>query len=66
MIGVKKGDVVGSVKVFSADKTLLCESDIISTENAPMNFVEKEKRLSLFDKLKDFINFTDRKNYGAR
>lgn len=64
--GVKKGDVVGSVKVFSADKTLLCESDIISTENAPMNFVEKEKRLSLFDKLKDFINFTDRKNYGAR
>lgn len=55
--GVKKGDRVGCVRVFSNDKKLLCESDLISTENAPMNFTEREKSLSFFDKLKDFINF---------
>ncbi len=55
--GVKKGDRVGCVRVFSSDKKLLCESDLISTENAPMNFTEREKSLSFFDKIKDFLNF---------
>lgn len=53
--GVKKGDMVGCVKVYSSDKKLLCESDLLSTENAPMNFSEREKRISFFDKIKDFL-----------
>ena len=61
---VKKGDRVGCVKVYSSDDNLLCESDLISTENAFMNFTEREKSLTFFDKIKDF--FTDRKNYGSR
>ena len=43
---MKKGDRVGCVRVFSSDKKLLCESDLISTENAPMSFTEKEKGLA--------------------
>ncbi len=54
--GVKKGDSVGYVKVFSSDDVLLCESDLISTENAHMNFIEKEKRKSFFDRIKELIN----------
>lgn len=50
---VKKGDIVGCVKVFSSDDELLCESDLVSTENAPMNFTEREKRMSFFDKIKE-------------
>ena len=61
--GVKKGDKVGSVKVYSDDGLFLCGSDLISTENAPINFTEKEKKQSLFEKIKDFL--TDRKNYGS-
>ena len=61
---VKKGDKVGCVKVYSSDDKLLCESDLISTENALMNFTEREKEKSFFDKIKDFL--TDRKNYGSR
>lgn len=57
--GVKKGDVVGCVKVFSTDNVLLCESDLISTENAPMNFTKREKILTIFDKIKIFL---ERKN----
>ncbi len=57
--GVKKGDVVGCVRVFSSDKRLLCESDLVSLENAPMNFIENEKPLTLFDKIK---NILERKN----
>lgn len=53
--GVKKGEVVGCVKVFSNDNLLLCESDLISIENAPMNFIEKEKPISLFEKIKMFL-----------
>lgn len=52
---VKKGDRVGCVRVFSSDKRLLCESDLISTENAPMNFTEREKEKSFSDKIKEFI-----------
>lgn len=52
--GVKKGDRVGCVKVFSENGKYLCESDLVSTENAPMNFTEKEKEMSFFDKIKDF------------
>ena len=54
--GVKKGDRVGCVKVFLSDDKLLCESELISKENASMNFTEREKRTSLFDKIKDFLN----------
>lgn len=54
--GVKKGDRVGCVKVFSGDGRFLCESDLISTENAPKNFMEKEKRLSFFDRIKEYLN----------
>lgn len=57
--GVKKGDAVGWVKVYSSDKRLLCESKLISKENAPINFIEKEKTLTLFDKIK---NIFERKN----
>ncbi len=57
--GVKKGDRVGCVRVFSSDKKLLCESDLISTENASMNFTEKEKTKSLFEKIKYLL---ERKN----
>lgn len=52
---VKKGDKVGCVRVFSSDKKLLCESDLISTENALMNFTEREKEKSFLDKIKEFI-----------
>ena len=52
--GVKKGDRVGCVKVFSENGKYLCESDLVSTENAPTNFTEKEKEMSFFDKIKDF------------
>ena len=52
--GVKKDDRVGCVKVFSENGKYLCESDLVSTENAPMNFTEKEKEMSFFDKIKDF------------
>ena len=52
--GVKKGDRVGCVKVFSENGKYLCESDLVSTENAPMNFTEKEKEMSFFDKKNDF------------
>lgn len=52
---VKKGDRVGCVKVFSGNGNLLCESDLISTENAPMNFTEKEKRKSFFDRIKEYL-----------
>lgn len=58
--GVKKGDVVGCVKVFSDDKTLLCESDLISLENAPMNFTEKEKPITLFNKIIEFLEKENR------
>lgn len=54
--GVKKGDRVGCVRVFSGDGRFLCESDLISTENAPINFMEKEKRLSFFDRIKEYLN----------
>ena len=57
--GVKKGDRVGCVRVFSSDKKLLCESDLISTENAPMSFTEKGKTKSLFEKIKYLL---ERKN----
>ncbi len=57
--GIKKGDVVGCVKVFSDDGIFLCESDLISTENALVNFTEKEKTKSLFEKLKYLL---ERKN----
>lgn len=56
---VKKGDIVGRVKVFSEDEALLCESSLISMENAPVNFKEKEKTITLFDKI---INFLKREN----
>ena len=49
--GVKKGDRVGCVRVLSDDGKLLCESDLLSTENAPTSFMEKEKRNSFFDKI---------------
>ena len=51
---MKKGDRVGCVKVFSENGKYLCESDLIATENAPMNFTEKENETSFFDKIKDF------------
>ena len=54
--GVKKGDRVGCVKVFSSDGRFLCESDLLSTENAPINFMEKEKRKSFLDRIKELIN----------
>ena len=53
--GVKKGDRVGCVKVFSADGKILCESDLISTENAPKNFTEREKEKTFFGKIKEFL-----------
>ena len=53
--GIKKGDRVGCVKVYSNNKVLLCESDLLSEENAPMNFTKREKEKSFFDKLKKFI-----------
>jgi D-alanyl-D-alanine carboxypeptidase/D-alanyl-D-alanine carboxypeptidase (penicillin-binding protein 5/6) len=52
--GVQKGDRVGCVRVFSENGKYLCESDLVSTENAPANFTEKEKEMSFFDKIKDF------------
>ncbi len=54
--GVKKGNRVGFVKVFSADGKLLCESALLSKENAPMNFTEKENKMSFFDRLKEILN----------
>lgn len=54
--GVKKGDIVGFVKVFSSDGRLLCESALLSKENAPMNFTEKENKMSFFDKIKEILN----------
>ncbi len=58
--GVKKGDVVGCVKVLSNDNVLLCESDLISTENAPMNFSEKENSVSFFEKIKNYLEIENR------
>ncbi len=52
---VEKGDVVGTVKVFSSDDILLCESELISTENAQLNFTKREKPLSWFERLKMFL-----------
>ncbi len=52
---VKKGDRVGCVKVFTSDEVLLCESDLLSTENAPMNFIENEKSMSFFDRIKELF-----------
>ena len=54
--GVKKGDKVGFVKVYSDNGTLLCESDLISREYAPMNFAVKENKMSFFDKIKEILN----------
>ena len=53
--GVKKGDRVGCVRVFSADGKFLCESDLISTDDAPRNFTEREKEKTLFGKIKEFL-----------
>ena len=53
--GVKKGDKVGCVEVYSNDGKLLCKSDLLSNENAPMNFTEKEKTNSWFKKIKDYL-----------
>lgn len=53
--GIKKGDRVGCVKVFSGDGKFLCESDLLSTEDAPMNFTEREKEKSLFDRIKEYF-----------
>lgn len=53
--GVKKGDKVGCVRVFSDDGKFLCESDLISTENAPMNFTEREKEKTFFNKIKEYF-----------
>lgn len=58
--GVKTGDEVGYVKVYSSDQKLLCVSRLISTENAPMNFAEKEKALTLFDKIKNILEIKNR------
>lgn len=53
--GVKKGDKVGCVRVFSDDGKFLCESDLISTEDAPMNFTEREKEKTFFNKIKEYF-----------
>ncbi len=53
--GVKKGDTVGLVKVFSEDGMLLCKGELVSTENADLNFIKKDKKLSWFDKLKYYL-----------
>lgn len=54
--GVEKGDRVGCVKVFSGDGKFLCESDLISTENAPMNFTEREQNTSFINRIIDFLD----------
>lgn len=54
--GIKKGDRVGCVKVYSDHGKLLCESDLLSKENAPTNFSETEKEKSFFDRIKEFLN----------
>ncbi len=57
---VKKGEVVGLVKVYSSDKKLLCASELISEENAPVNFIEKEKTTSIIDKINNFFKGKNR------
>jgi len=58
--GVNKGEVVGFVKVFSEDGTLLCKSELVSTENAVINFIKKEKTLTWFDKIKCYFGKENR------
>lgn len=58
--GVKKGDVVGAVKVYSTDGVLLCESKLLSTENAPMNFTEKEKPKTFWGIIKNYFRSKNR------
>lgn len=53
--GVKKGDVVGAVKVYTTSGVFLCESKLVSTENAPMNFTEKKKTNSPWEIIKMFF-----------
>lgn len=53
--GVEKGDVVGCVKVFDSGGKVLCESALISENNAPLNFTEKEEPLTLWEKIENFI-----------
>lgn len=53
--GVKKGDEVGSVKLYSADGRLLCESNLLSTKSAQPNFTEEKSALTLWEKFKKII-----------
>ena len=55
--GVEKGDRVGFVRVYSDNGMLLCETDLISKANAPMNFTEKENEMSFFEKIKEILNY---------
>ncbi len=53
--GISKGDVVGLVRVCSEDGSILCESKLISAENAKRNFTEKEKSKSFLERIKEFL-----------
>ena len=53
--GVRKGYKVGVVRVYSEKGDLLCESNLLSTENAPANFTEREKQKSVFERIKGYF-----------
>ena len=49
--GVKKGDVVGSVAVVDVGGNVITQSNLISCDDAPLNFTPLAQKPSLLDKL---------------
>ena len=49
---IKSGDVVGKVEVRDSFNNLICESYLVSKENAILDFEPQDKSPSLLDKLK--------------
>ena len=61
---IKKGDRVGYVRMLSDDGKLLCESDLLAKEDAPICFDEKSKKISLYEKILGILKI-DRNSYGS-
>ena len=57
--GVKKGDVVGKVLLYSENGTKLCESNLLSKENAPL-IKARVKEKSFLERIKDIFNINNR------
>ena len=51
---INRGDIVGRVEVRDNDNKTLCESYLVSMEDAVVNFSPKEKASTLLEKLKNY------------